>query len=161
MPLIIQYPHYFIYDWFVQNIKTTFDLYSYQLVAIANNAYYYDPVEEFLTGKSCGLFMGTTVTNSSRTIAWVEFFFMLALWFALLGGLWCFMLKPLWHKNSTSFIFAMQRLWFISVLIIAAPIAMTGVFGYARLRLPIEPLIIILALSFWYWFLSKGKSLEN
>ncbi len=161
MPLIMKYPHYFIYDWFVQNLKTTFDLYSYQLVSIANNAYYYDPVEEFLSEKIAGCLWAQPLPVLSRTIAWVEFFFMLALWFALLGGLWCFMLKPLWHKNSTSFILSMQRLWFISALIIAAPIAMTGGFGYARLRLPIEPLIIILALSFWYWFLRKGKSLEN
>jgi hypothetical protein len=161
MPIILKYPHYFIYDWFIQNLKTTFDLYSYQLVAIANNSYYYDPVEEFLTEKVSDCLWAKPLPIISRIIAWLELLFMLALWFALFGGLWCFMLRPLWQKNSTRFILSMQRLWFITALIIAAPIGMTGGFGYARLRLPVEPLIIILALSFWYWFLMKGKSIEK
>lgn len=50
-PVIAAHPAYFIYDWMVQCIKTTFDLYSYQLVALAHNTYSWDPVEEFLSEK--------------------------------------------------------------------------------------------------------------
>ena len=159
VPLIMKYPFYFAYDWMVQVIKTTFDLYSYQLVAIATNAYYWDPTEEFLTEKCAGALWAADIPLASRIIAWLELFFTFALWFALFGGLWHFMLKPWWATKTPELIQRKYRLWWITFWIIAAPIGMTGGFGYARLRLPVEPLMIILALHFWHWFLTQKKVL--
>jgi len=34
---------------------------------------------------------------------------------------------------------------------------MTGGFGYARLRLPVEALMIMLSLTTWYWILKKNS----
>src|SRR5205807_276314 len=50
-PFIKNHPGYFIYDWMVEVIKTTFDLYASQLVAIAGNCYRWDPLVEYLDEK--------------------------------------------------------------------------------------------------------------
>jgi len=43
LPIIKSHPFLFLKDWLQETTKTTFDLYSYQLVAIARGSYYYDP----------------------------------------------------------------------------------------------------------------------
>ncbi len=49
-------------------------------------------------------------------------------------------------------------LWMGCGIMMGAVLCQTGGFGYARLRLPIEPLIILLGLVFWYWlYLEHSK----
>jgi hypothetical protein len=159
-PWLKQYPWYTAYDWMVQVIKTCFDLYANQLVALANNTFSYDPLEEFLTEKMAAALYKGVLPLWIRIIAWLELCTALALWLGLLGGFFVFMVRPLYqffmHKKSWSWLTA---LWLKTTPLIGAALFMTGGFGYARLRLPIEPLMIILALTFFFQgILFKQKS---
>ncbi len=51
LPIIWAHPFYFIYDWIKEVLKTTFDLYSSQLVKFADKTFHWDPIEEFLAEK--------------------------------------------------------------------------------------------------------------
>ena len=51
----------------------------------------------------------------------------------------------------------MAAFWFKLLFFTAAIIGMTGGFGYARLRLPVEPLLIILALTFLFCYGAHKK----
>jgi hypothetical protein len=91
-----------------------------------------------------------------RTTAWLELFFSIWLWIGLFAGLFFFLLKPVFAQSSV-FVKQMQWLWFTTGLMCGAAVSMSGGFGYARLRLPIEPLMIILSLTFWYWIIHKPQ----
>ena len=156
VPLLLAHPWYFMYDWAKEVVKTTFDLYASQLVAMANGSYFYDPIEEFLTEKIAACLYAEQMPLFMRLVAWLEFIFSLFLWFGIFAGSWLFLIKPLFFKSST-FIKKMQWLWFTTGIMIGAAIAPSGGFGYARLRLPVEPLLIILSLTFWYWTFYKEK----
>jgi len=151
LPWIQKYPHYFLLDWCKEVTKATFDLYSSQLVAFANCTFKYDPIEEFLTEKLKLCIYKQTMPWPARLISWLELIFSLLVWIGLLGGLWVFLLTPLVQQNnlvSTN----TTSLWIKCGLLIGGLLIQTGGFGYARLRMPIEPLMIILSLTFWYWF---------
>lgn len=141
-PIIREYPGYFLYDWIMETVKTTFDLYSYQLVAMANDSYFYDPIEEFLPDKLVDCLYRAPLPWYARFTCWFETLFGLLLWMGIFAGLWIFVIK-----NKVSH---MRHLWLITLPLIALVIGMTGGFGYARLRLPAEPLLIILSLTYWY-----------
>lgn len=143
VPVIMNYPYYFIYDWITECIKTTFDLYSYQLVSLATNTYSWDPLEEYLPEKLAQTLWKSEIPLASRIIGWVELLLMLCIWVGLLRGLWMFLIKPCVQRKRFS---DDARIWITALLLCGATIGMTGGFGYARLRLPIEPLLIILGL---------------
>jgi hypothetical protein len=157
-PIVAAHPWYTLYDWCAQVLKTMFDLYASQLVAFATNSHTYDPIEEFLIEKWALCLYQGNLPLVMRLIAWLETFFYLLLWVGIAGGLWLYLLKPFWawFKNQQS-LPDLAILWFKTILLIGVVVGMTGGFGYARLRLPVEPLIIILSLTFWL----KSFLIEN
>lgn len=155
-PVIAQHPFYFMYDWIAETIKTTFDLYSYQLVAMFSDAYWYDPIEEFLPEKIAACLYAYDMPISARAVCWLEFLYALFLWVGLFAGLWLYIMNAIIAfpaKKSSRYI--MIKIWLTTLALSGIIIGMTGGFGYARLRLPAEPLLLILSLTFWYWLYKK------
>ncbi len=151
-PVIKNHPFYFAYDWISEAIKTTFDLYSYQLIPMVNGSYWYDPIEEYLPEKIAACLWTHQMPWYGRVLCWLEFLFSIFIWMGLFGGLWVFIIRPLVNKAAViSFAQSMMRSWLLVIPMIGIVIGMTGGFGYARLRLPAEPLMLILSFSFWYW----------
>jgi hypothetical protein len=151
IPIIAAYPLYFCIDWIKEACKTAFDLYSSQLTAYAKCQFWFDPLEEFVTEKIAECLWTQPVPFWMRIICVTEFIGTSILWLGLCGGLYSFILYPWVTKQKLPSDDArIQRAWILAALITASIIGMTGGFGYARLRLPVEPLIIIMALAFWY-----------
>ena len=138
-PIIKAHPWYFLQDWVVQVVKTTFDLFSYQLAAIALNCYRWDPLEEFLTVKLHTTLLGA-VPWWIKLFSWLELFFYLFVWIGIIGGFVNFVRKP-WATQSV--------VWFVLMVLFGLFVAQTGGFGYARLRIPVEPLLLIASLMFY------------
>lgn len=157
-PVIQAHPGYFIYDWTMEVLKTTFDLYSYQLVSMINDSYWYDPIEEYLPHKIGACLYAQSMPWYARLICWLEFIASIFIWIGFFAGSFVFLLRPLIQRKKDVLTKHHQTVWFFSILIIGLTVGMTGGFGYARLRLPAEPLIIILALS---WWLSSFKRVLN
>ncbi len=153
-PLVQQYPVYFIFDWIAEVIKTTLDLYTYQLIPMITNCYYYDPIEEYLPEKIAACLYAQKMPLIMRVTCWVEFITALLIWIGLFAGLWLFVIQPLAKKQ---FKIRPLKIWLTLVPMIGIIVGMTGGFGYARLRLPAEPLILILSLLFWIRILRKKQ----
>ncbi|MDR3551132.1 MAG: phospholipid carrier-dependent glycosyltransferase [Candidatus Babeliales bacterium] len=157
-PIVLAHPWYAFTAWMPEVIKSTFDLYSTQLTAFANNCWKWDPLEEFLPEKLAECLYSKPMPITMRLIAWFELLCSLALWISLLIGAWRFVLSPLFHRFKVApSIQATAALWVKTGLLIGAVLFMTGGFGYARLRLPIEPLMIILALTVWFPIKTKPE----
>lgn len=158
-PLVTQHPWYTFTAWMPEVIKSSFDLYSYQLVAIANECWKWDPLEEFLGEKMVACLHKGSIPTPIRLVSWIEFAFSCFLWVSLLIGAWKFLLHPMLARfkvaPTTQHTCA---LWFKAAFLIGSILFMTGGFGYARLRLPVEPLIIILALTVW---LPRKRTIEQ
>ncbi|MGC2310767.1 MAG: hypothetical protein WA432_04060 [Candidatus Babeliaceae bacterium] len=158
-PLIKAHPWYFMYDWCVEVCKTTFDLYASQLVAFAKNCFKWDPLVEYLPEKIADCLYQAPLNWFMRFIAWLEFIFSLIVWAGIFGGVCHFLLKPLfsrkYHWSSKT------ALWLKTGILIGCVVFQTGGFGYARLRLPIEPLMIILGITFWWWVFYEHKQLKH
>jgi len=153
---IKDYPLYFAYDWLVQVVKTMFDVYSSQLVAFAAGTFKSDPLIEFLSEKIAACLYVQSMSVGMRLVCWIEFFFSLCMWLGIAVGLILFGYRTFSIKT------AMRereffKVWLISGLMIGLVVCMTGGFGYARLRLPVEPLMVILGITFWVWFIGKFK----
>ncbi len=160
-PIIASNPFYFAYDWIMEVLKTTFDLYTYQLIPMINGSYWYDPIEEYLPQKIADCLWAHPMPWYSRLICWVEFVCSFLIWLGLLGGFWVFVLRPIFtQKYVLLFPQSFTKIWIISILMIGITVGMTGGFGYARLRLPAEPLMLILSLTYWYWVV-KIKTLKQ
>ncbi|MBY0109998.1 MAG: hypothetical protein K2X90_02700 [Candidatus Babeliaceae bacterium] len=158
LPWMLNYPHYFIYDWIAEVCKTTFDLYSYQMLALYNNCFKWDPLVEYLDEKLADTLFKKELPLGIRLIAFVELFFELLLWIGIFSGLFM-----LFDRKFREHFFT---LWIPCGIIMGAVLFQTGGFGYARLRLPIEPLIILLGLVFWVYIFSNpskknGKTLRT
>lgn len=147
--IICAHPFWFIYDWIKEVLKTIFDLYTYQLVALHNNIFKYDPVEEFLLTKWSETLWLKPLPSLTRLLAWLEVFYTLFLWIGIFLGNWFLILKPVTTKGLWALWQDPNRLWLITAFIMFSLVFMTGGFGYARLRLPAEPLLIILSLMGW------------
>ncbi len=147
VPWMIHYPHYFIYDWIVEVIKTTFDLYSYQLVSLYHNTFKWDPLVEYLDAKLADTLYAKELPWYFRALAYLELIFSLFLWLGIFLSLGFLRDKEFRRKFFS--------LMFFCAVMIGAVVCQTGGFGYARLRLPIEPLIIIGGLVFWLWLYTK------
>lgn len=149
-PWISGYPGYFIYDWIVECLKTGFDLYSYQLVSLHNNCFKWDPLVEYLPEKVSEALYKKPLPFFFRLIAYLELLLNIILWLGIFAGTSTLFLDTTWREKYL-------RLWIACCVFIGTVCAQTGGFGYARLRLPIEPLIILLGLSFWfYWYQQKN-----
>ncbi len=157
-PIIARHPWYFIYDWIAEVIKTTFDLYTYQLIPMLDGSYWYDPIEEYLPQKITACLYADDIPWQARSICWIEFIYALLLWIGLFAGLWVFVIRYFINKATLNpFAKKLFKVWITSLPMIGIIVGMTGGFGYGRLRLPAEPLIIILSLTFWYWLYKKEK----
>ncbi|MCX5922369.1 MAG: hypothetical protein NTX86_03505 [Candidatus Dependentiae bacterium] len=151
-PIVLDHPWITFKVWMPEVLKSTLDLYSSQLVSFANNSFTWDPLEEFLSEKVALCLYKQKMPLWMRLICWTEFLFSIALWISLFMGIWLFLVKSLWLRfNVSDDIKTQAALWFKLLFMIGAVMFMTGGFGYARLRLPVEPLMIILALSFWHY----------
>jgi hypothetical protein len=153
LPIILAHPFWFAYDWFKEVFKTTFDLYAYQLVTIYNNCFSWDPIEEFLSDKIAAcLYKEPTLPWWARLLAYLEVLVAGICWVAIAYGIWLFIIRPLVkHVRHKQYAYhTMSSIWWVAGIVMAATVGMTGGFGYARLRLPCEPLIVILALIVVY-----------
>lgn len=146
-PHIAAHPFYFMYDWTVEVIKTTFDLYTYQLVSLVHNCFKWDPLVEYLPEKLQDALYKKELPFFARLLAWLELIFNLFLWIGIFAGIWKYIIVALWQRSLTCP--AQTALWLKCGLMVIAVVAQTGGFGYARLRLPVEMLIIITGLSYW------------
>lgn len=161
LPIVYNYPHYFLWDWFKETIKTTFDLYASQLVAMVQGCFWYDPIEEFLSVKIADCLYKQPMSFSMRLIVLLELLYALLLWTGILAGIYCFCITYWFNTSKRKELQGYYLLWISAGIFIAAVIAPTGGFGYARLRLPAEPLMIILALTWWYWFILNRLQKNN
>jgi len=155
IPWMVNYPHFFVYDWIVEVCKTTFDLYSYQFVSLYNNTFKWDPLVEYLGDKLRETLYGKDLPWYIRLIAYIEFLTEILLWIGIFAGL-VLLAMPDFRKKYL-------LIWIPCGILMGAVLCQTGGFGYARLRLPIEPLIIILGLVFWlyvYHLLSKKNGIS-
>lgn len=153
-PWMRAYPWWALQDWVQEVCKTALDLYSYQLVSLHNGTFKTDPLEEFLTEKTAACLYAQPLPWYTRAICWIEFLFSILVWiglwmgffkFIVLGALKKLRVPPLEHK--------LFFVWISTGLMIGAVVCMTGGFGYARLRMPVEPLMIILSLSYWFYLM--------
>ncbi len=162
-PIFLAHPWLALYDWIREVLKTTFDLYSSQLVACVKKCCHYDPMIEYLSEKIQDCLYKTPMPWPMRIVVFFELIYMLLLWTGLFGGLWLFMIIPLIRGFNVSNTLKEQFGFWIKITpMIAGVLFMTGGFGYARLRLPIEPLMIILSLTFWlYIWQNKNRSFNN
>ncbi len=151
-PWISKYPWYFFCDWTKEVLKTTFDLYGSQLVSLVNKTHTFDPPEEFLSEKLMLCLFSQPMPWFMRFICWLDAFLYLLLWIGILAGCWIFLLQPVYARRfNEPALQKMQSLWIKVGIIIGALLVMTGGFGYARLRMPADPLLIIISLTFWYY----------
>jgi uncharacterized membrane protein YesL len=113
---------------------------------------------EYLSEKLAECLYKTPMPPLMRLIVYLELLYACFLWIGLIAGLCFFVIMPLLRHfevhQSRRTIFG---LWMVLLPMIAATVFMTGGFGYARLRLPIEPLMIILSLTWWYMIYMKYK----
>ncbi|MGE0009720.1 MAG: hypothetical protein AB7F19_04195 [Candidatus Babeliales bacterium] len=151
-PWIFAHPWLAFRDWMQEVCKTTFDLYSYQLVSLYAGTFKADPMEEFLTEKMAACLYAHPLPWYTRAIVWIEFFWSIFLWIGLWLGFFFFLVQSIWRKLAvTDYLKKMFFLWIKTGLLIGAVLCMTGGFGYARLRMPVEPLMVILSLTWWYY----------
>ncbi|MCL4229793.1 hypothetical protein KJZ61_03875 [Candidatus Dependentiae bacterium] len=161
LPIIKEHPWLFLKDWTKEVIKTTFDLYSYQLAALAAGTFKYDPLEEFLTEKLASCLYQQAMPWWMRIICYFEVLFSFILWVGIFGGIIWFMFMPFFYRhNSSNQTQYLHKLWWQVIPLIIAVLWMTGGFGYARLRLPVESLLIIMSLTWWYYVINK-KHIEK
>lgn len=149
-PIVLAHPFIAGYEWIKEVVKTTFDLYAFQLVAIATKIHTWDPLEEFLTEKMAACLYAGSIPLWVRMLAWIELFFALFIWFSIGAGIWRFWIVPMTKKFAVDAqTKALAGLWLKLLFFVGCIVFMTGGFGYARLRLPAEPLMILLALYYW------------
>ncbi len=146
LPWIINYPFYTLKEWLKEVIKTSGDLYSSQIVAFAYNTWSWDPPEEFLLEKVAAALFNPTLSRYIRALAWLELVYILLLWIGLIGGSILFFIYALYTRQAKAAFYQ----WFVVLVLISSVLGMTGGYGYARLRLPIEGLMLIISLQFWY-----------
>ncbi len=157
-PWMFAFPLWAMQDWMQEVCKTTFDLYSHQLVSFAANSFKADPLEEILTEKIAACLYAQPMHLFMRFICWLEFLFSIFVWFGLIMGFFLFLMQSAWYQLRVP---AYQRkmffIWIKTGLVIGAVLCMTGGFGYARLRMPVEPLIVLLSLTWWYYMYQKEQ----
>lgn len=155
-PWILKHPWYFMRDWMQEVCKSTFDLYANQLVHFARNTYTFDPLEEFLSEKLADCLYKYPLPFFMRFLCLFEALISLGMWIGIFLGFMLFFLQPLFYKlKVNSFKKRLFFAWLKAGIIIVAVLGMTGGFGYARLRMPVEPLLMLLSMTFWYYFWYK------
>ncbi len=141
-PYILAHSFYAALEWLKEITKTAFDLYTSQLVSFANNTFSWDPPEEFLLDKFADCLYKQSMLITMRLCCWLELLYALLLWLGL------FLAASL-AVYSLFFQRFFGLKWCLLVVLSCGIIGMTGGFGYARLRLPVEALLIVIALHAW------------
>jgi len=158
IPVLLAHPFLFIKDWLVEVARTTFELYSCQLVEFAKKTFHFDPPEEHITEKFADCLYKQKMHPIMRFIVYLELLFEILKWIGLIAGAFLFLFYPLFKRfRVPAYIKRTGLLWLKLTPMVVAFVMMTGGFGYARLRLPVEALMIILSLTFWYWVLQRKK----
>ncbi|MGA9530359.1 MAG: hypothetical protein WBQ73_00530 [Candidatus Babeliales bacterium] len=151
LPIIIAHPFLFLKEWYLEVQKTCFDLYSAQYPALINNTFWHDPLEEHLLSKTYACLVKEPLPWWMRISAWLELIYALWLWIHIIGATITWLLIPyfFFKKNpETTALLPYQSLWYKTVPLAFYLMLMTGGFGYARLRLPVEPLLVLVALNY-------------
>lgn len=157
VPIIMAHPFYFVWDWVVQVWKTTFDLYTYQLVAIDNNTYFSDPLIEYLGEKIYACTLSPQTPMHIRMLGIIELMCAVLMWIGLITGLYAHCIQHIVHRNWTALRSRESIIWISAALLSMFTVGLSGGFGYARLRLPIEPLLIILGMSGLASYIPKSR----
>jgi hypothetical protein len=156
-----EHPWYFLYDWITEVIKTTYDLYASQLVALYHDTFKQDPLVEFLPEKIADCLYAKALPWSFRFMAWIEAIFSLFLWVAIIYGTIVFWMVPLFFAYKRDIFFSYGYLFVKCAVFIGMVVMQTGGFGYARLRLPIELLILISACTVCVWICGSPFKLSK
>lgn len=154
LPPILAHPGYFLYDWIGEVIKTTYDLYAYQLVALHNKTFSSDPLVEYLPEKLADTLYAQPLPWYFRLIGWIELCFNIVMWLGIFSGFFSFVCIPLLCHDWRLFT-SYGYLWIKACFITGLVIMQTGGFGYARLRLPVEPLMIMMGIVAWWYYATK------
>lgn len=150
VPFILAHPWWAMYEWTKEVIKTAFDPFASQLVNFASHAYTYDLIEEFLPTKIADCMYAQEMPVLMRVISLLDVLFMLLMWLGVFAGFWVFVVRG--YRTYPVYC----RIWLLSIPFCILVIGLTGGFGYARLRLPVEPLLFIMALVWWHWLFNRG-----
>lgn len=161
IPIVMAHPFYFAWDWVVQVCKTTFDLYTYQLVSIENNTHESDPLIEYLSEKISTCLFCSQTPLYVRIIGFIELVFMICIWVGLLSGMYHHIVKHIMQGNWSALRSRESIIWLSAALLSMFVVGLSGGFGYARLRLPIEPLLIILGMYGLTRYIPKTVGIKN
>jgi hypothetical protein len=154
LPVLKQYPWHVAADWIREVANASFDMYATQLTRFANGTYQADPPIEYISIKFKDALYAQPMHWFMRLIMWIDFFFTLWMWLGLFAGIIIFIAMPLFGASLDTYADLMLPLWLKTGMMTGGLLIMTGGYGYARLRLPVEPLMIIATLTFWYWLIN-------
>ncbi len=149
-----QSPLIAVKNWCTDMFRTMFSLYSSELLFLdaGRQSIDYFKKERSLWNMFERYLFSDTDSCVLNVVVWSEIFLFIIMLFGVLGYLVKAVLSLLRGKNEPLCVFG-KCLPFIALFIV---IALSG--GYARMRLPIEPLLIVLACAFWVKLLkTKGK----
>ena len=141
-PYILAYPWYTLYFWLQEVLKTAFDLHASQLVAFMRNTFQWDPPEEFLAEKLALCFYKQSMPAVLRLLCLFDTLYLLLIWL----GISLLPLLLFWFRASIQVHYMPVLVLFFLVVV---PLSMTGGYGYARLRLPVEGVMVVLSLMSW------------
>jgi len=148
--IFFTYPKQTIQLCVINGLKTVFSLYSSELLFIDSGGKLPAYEQKRTVSSMVQRFICPDVHKPKiRFVIYAEILFHLFLFLSLLGCLW-FLVRRRFDRQTTKMILA---LGFLCVLCILP----TGLCGFARLRLPIEPFFIMLGLAFWL-HKQKGES---
>ncbi|MBN1549181.1 hypothetical protein JW872_00810 [Candidatus Babeliales bacterium] len=142
-----RYPLTSIKLWIHDLTKTVLGLYSSELLYLASGKQHEDFFTKDRTLLSCFIRYLHPKTHpwSLKIIIWLE----TLLYLLILVGLFLQFLGIIIHLISSYRFPPIVSPWFRTMPFIAALILLAFVCGYARLRVPVEPLLIILACAYW------------
>lgn len=157
----IKHPGLAVKNWFTDMMRTTLSLYSAELIYLYNDRKEIDYFNKKRT--TWDMFRRYLFPDvDSKLIKVILFFEVLFFFFVLLGFasgvikvlflffVYLFGLKKLTQEQFNGISVWLKASCFVGLFIL---LSLSG--GYARMRLPAEPFLIILAFSFWLDFVKK------
>ena len=153
-----QYPFLSIKNWITDILRTSFSLYSAELVLLDHNR---EGINYFKKGRTVlDMFKRYLPPKVSSNFLFIVIFFeILTFLFVFIGFVLGFI------KNIVNFckfklkmkpkLKSMFCVWLriVPLIFLFIIVGLSG--GFNRMRLPVEPFLIILSFSFWIWILKK------
>ena len=136
-------PFLFIKHGLIHMFKTCFGLYSTTLLFWDSGLPFYDKNTSFFD-KAKRFLIPNVSSKILIFIVYLELFFMILIFLGFLG----FLITSFYDKNLICILLKILPFMILFILLTLA-------YGVARLRLPIEPFLIILAFNFWLKILEK------